>query len=312
MNNPNQPAIFDTLSPGDLEVFVAVARAGSFRAAAQRLGLSQPAVTQRIQRLESQVGLSLFSRSTRRVELTQAGHRLLDRAERLVSEIQRTLQDLRDEAGLQTGRVTLGATQSMMAPDSIPSVMMRFMREHPGVRLSLVDTPWSEVLAQLDDGRIDLAFMPQEGLSPTLHCETLFTEEIVPVAARSLFPGRRRHLTPAEFARLPVVGVAVNSAIYRLMRKLHEQLGSRFAPVQEANRLSSVIGMMQVGMGVAIVPRHLVASLGEVVELSVEGYRFERAVAMVRDGRRALSPAAERFAQLARLHFRRVRPAPRD
>lgn len=300
------PALIDTLSPGDLEVFVAVAQLGSFRAASQHLGLSQPAVTQRIQRLESQVGLRLFNRSTRRVELTDVGLKFKPRAERLVNELDRTLRDLRDQAQVRAGRVNFGVSQSMMAPYAMPAVMMDYMREFPGVRLNLVDIAWNDVLSQLTDGRIDLAFVSQEGLSPSLHCETLFTEEIVPVASRNLFPARRKQLTPEEFARLPVLGVAANSAFNSRMRALHESVGSRFAPVQLATRLSSVIGMMQVGLGVALLPRHLLPTLGDVVELSVQGWRFERAVAMVRDGRRALSPAAERFAQAARAHFRRT------
>jgi DNA-binding transcriptional LysR family regulator len=296
----------DTLSPGDLEVFVAVAQLGSFRAASQHLGLSQPAVTQRIQRLESQVGLQLFNRSTRRVELTDVGLKFKSRAERLVRELDRTLRELRDQAQVRAGRVNVGVSQSLMAPHAIPSVMVNYMREFPGVRLNLVDVVWNALPLQLNDGRMDLAFVALEGLSPSLSCEPLFTEEVVPVAARSLFPGRRRQLTPEEFARLPVVGVAVNSAVYRQLRALHESVGSRFAPIQEATRLSSVIGMMQVGLGVAVLARYMVPTLGDIVELSVQGYRFERTVGMVRDGRRALSPAAERFAQAARVHFRRT------
>lgn len=310
MINPVRTALVDTLSPGDLEVFIAVATVGSFRAAAQRMGLSQPAVSQRIQRLEAQIGLSLFTRSTRRVELTDAGRRLQERGERMVHDLQRTLKELRDEAGVRAGRVSFGVSQSLMAPYAIPSVMVRFIQEYPGVRLNLVDVAWNAVLAQLTDGRIDLAFVPQDGLSPSLAIETLYTEEVVPVAARSLVPGRRRVLAPEAFARLPVVGVAANSAVYRQMRRLHEQVGGRFTPFMEATRLSSVIGLMQVGLGVAFLPRHMVGSIGDVVELTVTGYPFERSVAMVRDSRRDLSPAAERFAALARVHFRRTRGRP--
>jgi LysR family carnitine catabolism transcriptional activator len=314
MNNGPAPTLpstlIDTLSPGDLEVFVAVAQLGSFRAASLHLGLSQPAVTQRIKRLESQVGLKLFNRSTRRVELTDVGLKFKSRAERLVHELDRTLRDLRDQAQVRAGRVNFGVSHSMMVPYAIPAVMMNYVREFPGVRLNLVDVGWNALLSQLTDGRIDLAFVSQEGLSPSLNCETLFIEELVPVASRSLFPGRRCQLTPEEFVRLPVVGVTVNSAIYRQLRALHESVGAPYTPVQEASRLSSVIGMMLAGLGVAVLPRHMVPSLGEVVELSVQGVRFERAVGMVRDGRRALSPAAERFAQAARVHFRRTRGLP--
>ena len=298
--------VLDTLAPGDLEVFVAVAQAGSFRGAAERTGLSQPAVTQRIQRLEQQVGVALFSRSTRRVQLTEAGQHLKNRAERTLHELRRTLADLRAMADLRSGTVRLAASQPLMAPHAIPAVMVQFRQAHPEIKLSLVDTAWNDLLEQLAEGRIELAFMPEEGLSPSLHCETLFTEELVPVASPSLYRSRRRSLTVNEFAALPVVGVSANAGINRQLRALHQSVGSRFAPVMRATRLSSVIGMMQAGMGVALLDRHTLASLSGVVELSVQGWHFERKVAIVRDARRPLSPPAERFAKIARAHFARI------
>jgi DNA-binding transcriptional LysR family regulator len=296
----------DALAPGDLEVFFAVAQAGSFRAAAERIGLSQPAVTQRIQRLEQQVGLPLFSRSTRRVQLTEAGQRLKDRAERTIHELRRTLADLRAMADLRSGTVCFAASQPLMAPHAIPAVMVQFRQIHPDIKLRLVDTPWNDLLEQLAEGRIELAFMPQEGLSPSLHCETLFTEELVPVASPRLYRSRRRSLTVEEFVALPVVGVSANAAVNRQLRALHQSVGSRFAPVMQPTRLSSVIGLMQAGMGVALLDRHTLASLSDVVELSVQGWCFERKVAIVRDARRSLSPPAERFAKIARAHFART------
>ena len=307
MPHPTEPLpTLEAFAPGDLEVFIRVALAGSFRAAAERSGLSQPAVTQRIQRLEAQIGLALFHRSTRRVELTDAGRRLKERAERTLSDLRRTLGELHAEAQVRAGRLNIMASQTMMAPYAIPAVMVRFMQAHPEVRLNVVDIPWNAVLSQLAEGQIELAFVAQEGLSPSLHCDTLFTEELVPVASRMLHRNRRRMLSEAEFARLPVVCVAANSAADRMLRALHERVGSRFTPVMQASRLSSVIGMMQAGIGVALLPKDLAGTLKNTVELSVEGQRFERRVAMVRDGRRPLSPQAERFAAMAQAYFKRT------
>lgn len=296
----------DAFAPGDLEIFVRVAQAGSFRAAAEHSGLSQPAVTQRIQRLEAQIGLALFHRSTRRVELTDAGRRLRERAERTLSDLRRALTELRAEAQVRAGRLSIMASQSMMAPHAIPAVMLRFMQAYPEVKLNLVDIPWNALLSKLAEGQIELAFVAAEGLSPSLRCDTLFTEELVPVASRRLHRSRRRELSVAEFARLPVVCVEANSTTYRIMSELHGQVGSRFTPVMQASRLSSVIGLMQAGIGVALLPRDLVGTLADTVELSVQGLRFERKVAMVRDARRPLSPQAERFAAMAITHFRRA------
>lgn len=273
---------------------------------AQRTGLSQPAVTQRIQRLERQVGLPLFSRSTRRVQLTEAGQHLRSRAERTLHELRRTLADLRAMADLRSGTVRFAASQPLMAPHAIPAVMVQFRQAHPEIELTLVDTAWNDLLEQLAEGGIELAFMPEEGLSPSLHCETLFTEELVPVASPLLYRARRRLLTVEEFVALPVVGVSANAGINRQLRALHQSVGSRFAPVMRATRLSSVIGMMQAGIGVALLDRHTLTSLRDVVALSVQGWHFERKVAIVRDARRPLSPPAERFAKIARAHFARI------
>ncbi|MBN9427320.1 MAG: LysR family transcriptional regulator, partial [Burkholderiales bacterium] len=80
------------VGPGDLRAFIAVARAEGFRRAALQLGISQPALTARIQRLEQAVGLLLFSRTSRRVALTDAGARLLQRSEHAIEELDSVLQ----------------------------------------------------------------------------------------------------------------------------------------------------------------------------------------------------------------------------
>ena len=114
------------LGPADFETFVAVAELGSFGRAAQRLSISQPAVTQRVLRLERVLGMKLFDRTTRRVSLSGAGVRLMQKAQPTIVALRSILEDFHNEASLKAGTVALGVSPSLAAT-VIPSILRRFM-----------------------------------------------------------------------------------------------------------------------------------------------------------------------------------------
>lgn len=127
-----------TINLRHIRAFLAVAHLASFTRAADRLSLSQPALTICIRQLEDLVGVSLFNRTTRRVSLTAAGEDFLPTAERLVHDFEVAINDVRAVADRQQGRVSLAAIPSI-ATGWLPSIVSRFLREYPGISLHLYD-----------------------------------------------------------------------------------------------------------------------------------------------------------------------------
>ncbi|TMK40585.1 MAG: LysR family transcriptional regulator [Actinobacteria bacterium] len=150
------------LSVPRIRVLQAVAREGSFSGAAAALAYTQPAISQQIAALESEVGLSLVDRSRRPVGLTQAGEVLLAHAEAVFARLDAAEEDLAALAGLRAGRLRLGTFPTAGAT-VMPQAVARFRHAHPGVELSLIEAEPEEMLPQLRSGALDVALLVEFG-----------------------------------------------------------------------------------------------------------------------------------------------------
>ncbi len=126
-------------SSREIDVFLVLADTLSFRRTAERVHLSQPAVTAVIARLEEALGARLFDRTTRNVQLTGPGQVFLAQAQRLRHMTEEAVRAVREVATLQTGQVAMAAMPSLAAT-VVPRVFARFRAQHPGVALQLMDT----------------------------------------------------------------------------------------------------------------------------------------------------------------------------
>jgi DNA-binding transcriptional LysR family regulator len=291
------------IGSADLEVFFAVAEAGSFRRAAVMLEMSQPAVTLRVQKLEDSLGLRLFDRTTRRVSLTDAGLRLQSRSRDAMRDLRQLWLDLRDEAELKVGRVVLGAAPTVAA-SLLPPIIARFMSRHPGVRISLYDDFVGLVLQRLSSGAVDLAVVPDEGVPEGFDCEVLFTEEMAIVAPRAWALPARRALSFDEFAARPFVSMPEPSAIRTTLARAFEAAGHPFAPVFEANNLRTLVGLAREGIGMSVLPQAMLGSEPELVPIRVQGLVIQRRIALVTRATHSLTPAAKACCAMIRRDMR--------
>ena len=144
------------LSTKDLRAVVALSQTKSFGQAALQVHLSQSALSALIARVEAQIGARLFERTTRAVELTDAGHVFIAHAQEILRDTQRALRAVTDTVQLRTGSVTVAALPSLAA-SLLPKVFAEFTRIHPGVRLALLDTLSGPALDLVRDGKVDFA-----------------------------------------------------------------------------------------------------------------------------------------------------------
>lgn len=143
-----------------LQHFLAIADHGSLRAAAQRLGLSQPAVSKSLRALESALGASLIQRNPRGASLTPVGELFLSRARLIENEIIRTTHEIQAMSGSHASRVAIGAS-AIPSILIIPKAVARFRQQHPGVGLDLIGGMPSLLLPRLIDGSLDFVVGPR-------------------------------------------------------------------------------------------------------------------------------------------------------
>jgi DNA-binding transcriptional LysR family regulator len=291
-----------------LRAFAAVAREGSFSRAAERLYVSQPAVSKHVASLEAELGTRLVVRGRPRATLTPSGQVLADyvlRAEALLANARRAL-----EAGgdAETGTLSLAAS-GIPGTYLLPAVLARFHEDHPGVELQFELSTSGGALELVRAHRVELAVVGGLELPPELEGEPLVEDEVVLIGSPS-FGGRR--LRPSDLERQTWISREEGSATRAAVEAARWQIGLRSVRTLELPSWESVKLAVAAGAGIAAISRFalgLELDSGTVAVLDVPRWRLSRTIAVVRAGDVPLTPPAERFLERLRETFR---PAPSD
>jgi DNA-binding transcriptional LysR family regulator len=230
--------------------FREVARQLHFRRAAEALLVAQPALSRQIAQLEASLGVRLFVRSSRRVELTAAGRALAERIEPLLRSLAGLTAELKAVAGGEVGRVKVGFTGLAMAT-VLPDILREFHRRFPGIRLELNESPTAVQLAALRAGDIGCGFFHPDAPSPELRTRLLLRERngVVLPADHPRAPGaalRLRDLADTPFVLFPRTH---NPGFYD--RVLAAFAAAGFAPriAEEVWPRANAIGLVRAGVG---------------------------------------------------------------
>jgi len=170
---------YGILKLSDIENFVAVARAGSIRAAAKERGLTPPALTQCMARLEEELHAPLVIRTTRGAVLSDYGNAFLRRALLITSEVRRAAEEISHMLGTEAASVSIGASATP-ATVLLPDVLAQFRRERPQVRVHVVEGLFHKHLVSLREGAMDMAVgpLPVDGLEADIVAEPLFENDL--------------------------------------------------------------------------------------------------------------------------------------
>lgn len=237
----------------ELHAFIAVAERGSFRAAADAIHLSPPALSRRIERLEASLGVRLFNRTTREVELTGIGRTFLERARGAYDDLQAATLGITEIAARQSGRVTVGCVPSA-AFHFLPSVIRPFSEQYPGIRLRIVDENDAMVAQAVISGEADFGIGFLGSRVPELDFEPLREDPFV-LAVRCDHPlARRKSVTWSQLQGERLMAAARTSGNRQLLDDALSRAGIRPDIVFEVNRVSTLLGMVDAGLGIAAVP----------------------------------------------------------
>jgi DNA-binding transcriptional LysR family regulator len=269
----------------------AVARRRSFTQAALDLHVAQSALSQQVGRLERELGVELLRRTTRRVEVTEAGDLVLARARRALAEVDGVRADLDALQGLVRGTLRLGGVPPV-GPVHPAALIADFSRAHPGVAITVREDVAFTLLSELREGGLDLvlALVDVDALDG-LDGVRLRDEELVLVAAPDHPLARAGRVRVERMAGEPLVAYGAGSAL----RDLLVALVPDGRIVAEANELETVRELTARGLGVTLMPRTVVASHGDRLAIRPLSPRHALPVSLVwRAGERP-TPAAQAF-----------------
>jgi DNA-binding transcriptional LysR family regulator len=283
----------------DLRAFVALAELESFRAAAEALHLSQPALSRRIDKLEGALGVRLFDRTTRSVNLTTVGRDFSRKARDLLDELENALLGIRDVAATRTGEVTVACVPSAVHY-FLPSVVKEYHERYPKIRVRFVDEGANEVLSTVIRGEADFGLNFIGTQEPDIEFEPILKEPFVAACHRDHPIARKRKITWAELNEHEYMTVAKSSGNRLLIDLALTDIPARPRWFYEVRHVSTLVGLVEAGLGVAAVPR-LAMPPGDhpaLVSIPLIEPAITRTVGLIRRRGRSLSPAAQQLYDL--------------
>jgi DNA-binding transcriptional LysR family regulator len=243
-----------------LKYFLAVAEEKSFSRAAERLHISQPPLSQQIMKLESELGVRLFARTTRSFELTVAGKALMVEAADLLGRMRMTIDTIRQIDRGEVGRLRVGIVGSAMW-GPIPSLLERFQSEFPRVTWTLHEMGPDQQFEALRSKQIDVGFWREPRLeeeelkAAQLHQELCFRENVCVAVHKNHALARRDAIGLADIANEPMLTLHLSqSAEPRYLVQCCVNAGFQPTIFQEAAEPQTLLAMVGAGLGVALMP----------------------------------------------------------
>ncbi|TNC20220.1 LysR family transcriptional regulator [Amycolatopsis alkalitolerans] len=279
-----------------LRYVLAVAEAGSFTRAAEKLYLAQPSLSVQIRKLEKELGVALFERLGRKVVLTTAGEAFLEHARPALFHLERAREEAVAVRNLHRGRLALGTLPSVGA-SLLPGVLAGYRGAHPEIELRLIEhTVSGEFERMVQVGELDLAIIRAPWSRPGVTGRVLVREPMVAMLPPGHRLASRETLDLAELAADDFVGMRPGSGLRTLLVSACHRHGFTPAVTVETEQLSVLCGMVGSGVGVSVVPR-LVAA-GYPITVPLGDPRDSRELAVVWRSAGPLAPAARALLDL--------------
>lgn len=279
-----------------IEHFVVVAKLQHMTRAAERLSLSQPALSRSIAKLEAELGVPLLDREGRTVRLNRYGEQFLLRAERVLEEMRLAREDIASLLDPDHGMVALSFLKSLGAV-VMPKLLGEFLKQHPAVRFQLHQQSTRVMLGQLERGEVDLVLSSMTETAESIEWVYLWEEEMFAyVPAEHPLAGRSA-VSLEELAAYPFITVKQGYGLRDVTDRLFAQAGLQPAIALEGEDTLTVVGFVASGLGVSLLPLVPALPAAGAVCLRLAPDGCSRSIGLARRKGAFLSPAAQKFEQ---------------
>lgn len=292
-----------TMEFEQLRHFVRAAEAENFTRAAEQVGLSQPALSRSIARLEDELGQPLFERQSRKVALTDAGRLLLDRARNILTMVDDLKAEISDDG--QSGMVRIGAIPTV-APYFLPECLRSFHRRFPRAHMIVLEDTTESLLKKVSDGEIDVAIGALPINAKYVEVRSLFEEELFLVTGKEHPLARKRSVSASDIAELPFILLGEAHCLSDNVMSFCRQQSFHPLSVERTAQLSMVQELVALGHGVSLVPQMARVRDGSTARVyrSLSGPKPTRTIALISNPYRYHSHMVRRFREHLLSHAR--------
>ena len=276
--------------------FLAVADTGSITEAADRIGVSQPALTRRIQQLENYLGAELVARGRQGATLTETGKTVEAEGRLLVGRYDQLRRQVAAHQGLEGGTVRIGGGATAVS-FVLPQAIAAFQEDFPGIRFQVKEAGSSEVASDVTSGRLELGLVTLPVQARELELRQFMDDHIVLVARHDHPLATGDPTTVDALAGLAFVGFEAGSAIRHIIDAALRDAGVEMNVVMELRSIPAILRMVATTGNLAFVSQLGVDKRGDVQEIPVQGLEIKRRLAIIAGRGMRLSPAAQAFAE---------------
>jgi len=289
-----------------LRAFVSIAEEKTFTAGAKLVNVTQAAISMQIRQLEDELGIPLFTRTPRRVILTEAGELLLGRARKILREHDTALMEVADLAGAEHGRLRIGSASAIFAAMQLPDILQKLKEKFPNAEITVISGTSAALGEKILHGEIDTAFVSLPVESANIKTELLVSDEVVVIANPKHPLAKQKVISAATLAGEQLILGERGGNTRRLIDNFFLQMGVKPNIVMELSRQSAINRMVEKNMGVGIAGVRAInekVKEGKLVSWWIEGaeINWDLGLARLRDG--YFSPIAHEFARLCRESF---------
>ncbi|MFM9903889.1 MAG: LysR family transcriptional regulator [Pyrinomonadaceae bacterium] len=289
-----------------LRAFLAIAEANTFTAGARRVNVTQAAISMQIKQLEDEVGLQLFTRTPRRVIMTEAGEHLLERARKIMREHDTALAEIAELGGVEHGRLRIGSASAEFATQQLPTILRALIAKYPNAELAITAGTSQTLVEKIMHGEIDIAFVSLPVENSSITTDSLFSDEIVAIADTSHPRANEKYISAAALAGEKLILGERGGNTRRMIDDFFNAANVRPNIVMELTRQEAINKMVEAGLGVGTAGAKTIADEireGRLVSWLVEGaeINWELGLARLRGG--YFSPIAKEFVRLCKESF---------
>jgi len=289
-----------------LKAFLAIAEARTFTAGAKRVNVTQAAISMQIRQLEDELGLQLFTRTPRRVILTEAGELLLERARMILREHDAAIAEIAELGGVEHGRLRIGSASAEFMTNQLPHILQRLKETFPNADVSVSAGTSQHLVDKIMHGDVDSAFVSLPVENTAITTDRLFSDQIVAIAHPGHPLAAQKHISAAALADEKLILGERGGNTRRMIDDFFNAVNVRPNVVMELTRQEAINQMVENNLGVGTAGAKSIAAEvreGRLVSWTIEGaeIKWEQGLARLRGG--YFSPIAKQFVALCKESF---------
>jgi DNA-binding transcriptional LysR family regulator len=286
-----------------IQAFLTVAEFGSFTRAAERLHIAQPALSQHVRELEGELGVRLFDRTTRRVELTEAGREFRNAAAKIIDDLENAARNAHELAERKRGKVTIAAPP-LLSAGILPWAIADFRGQYPGIQVSVLEARADEIVELVRTGSADCGFGTFRSGEDGIDSTPLTRDSLALFCTSSNPLAGKKHVNWNELASLPLVTLTRDSGIRVLVELGFETAQLALNPAYEVSHVTTALAMVEAGLGIAVLPTYawIAAHKAAVTAVPLVKPVITREIVLITQAGRSHSPALSSFAHLLTKH----------